>query len=139
MENLKFDPNVTYRFLIAFFGENDEEEGYVEVRHFTVDLDEKSFERLSWLDEYEDCAWTEKWRNMAHTYGQLGNCTDPESGEFGFDSNEYWEKDNRTKVMQEWHNFLTSHGFVCGQIESCEYEIEDYLARTEAEGMLPKM
>lgn len=78
----RFNPNLTYRFVIFFsMGDNDavDELGpeRVVVKSFTIGMTEEHFSRLIYLDDHTDGAWTRFWQKTAWKFGQLGECTDP--------------------------------------------------------------
>ena len=128
-----FDPDRTYRFFIAFHtGDDDDLElrgpERVVVKSFTIDLTADSFEHLSYLDDHTDPegAWTRMWRATAHRFGQLGDCTAPALGVFGFDTHEIDDDLQQTRLMRVWKWFLRHQGYASGPIETTVHTPDVY-------------
>ena len=128
-----FDPDRTYRFFIAFHtGDDDDIElrgpERVVVKSFMIDLTADSFEHLSYLDDHTDPegAWTRMWRATAHRYGQLGDCTAPALGVFGFDTHEIDDDLQQTRLMRVWKWFLRHQGYASGPIETTVHTPDVY-------------
>lgn len=131
MMDIAFDPDMTYRFYVVFLvGDDDdvEEQGpeRVIVKSFTIAVTADDFERLVFLDDYTEGAWDGFWRKTRWKFGQMGLCTNPSEGLFGFDTNEIDEPLQQDRLMRTWRWFLRRHGYTTGPIETMNLTLEEY-------------
>lgn len=132
----RFNPNLTYRFVIFFsMGDNDavDELGpeRVVVKSFTIGMTEEHFSRLIYLDDHTDGAWTRFWQKTAWKFGQLGECTDPAIGLFGFDTSEIDTDLQQNRLMRVWKWLHRRHGYMTGPIETMTLTPEEHEERGE--------
>ncbi len=120
-----FNSTMTYRFFIAFHtGDNEDLKlcgpERVVLKSFTIDVTSENFEKLSYLDDHDNHkgAWTKMWRATAHKFGQMGDCTAPALGVFGFDTHEIDNKLQMARLIRVWKWFLRHHGYQSGLIET---------------------
>tara|TARA_B100000929_G_scaffold65886_1_gene50241 strand:- start:8352 stop:8912 length:561 start_codon:yes stop_codon:yes gene_type:complete len=126
-----FNPDMTYRFFIAFHVGDDEDlelrgPERVVVKSFTIAMTSDTFERLIYLDDHTNGAWTDMWRWSAWKIGQLGDCTAPALGVFGFDSHEIETEAEQDRVMNAWKHFMQRHGYPTGPIETATHTPDDF-------------
>jgi hypothetical protein len=126
-----FNHELTYRFAISFHvgDDDDQDECGPErtiVKHFTIGLTPENYERLVYMDDHADVAWTNMWRATAWKFGQLGLCTAPSLGIFGFDTQEIDEPLEQDRIMRIWRWFHRHHGFETGPVETVTYTPDEY-------------
>lgn len=126
-----FNPDMTYRFVISFYvGDDDDQEACgparIIVKHFTIVLTAENYERCLYLDDHTDNAWTSLWRATAWKFGQLGLCTAPALGLFGFDTQEIDEPLEQDRIMRVWRWFHRHHGFETGPVETIVHTPDGY-------------
>ncbi|WP_298841952.1 hypothetical protein [uncultured Salinicola sp.] len=117
-----FDPDKTYRFHIAFHTGDDDDIDLrglerVVLKSFNIALTAEGYERLAYLDDHEG-VWTRMWGATAHKFGQLGDCSAPALGVFGFDTQEIDDELQQDRLMRVWKWFLRHHGYATGPIET---------------------
>ena len=132
----RFNPDMTYRFVIFFnVGDDDALDEFgperVVVKSFTIGVTGEDFARLVYLDDHTDGAWTGFWRKTAWKFGQLGLCTDPAIGLFGFDTSEIDTDLQLDRLMRVWKWFHRRHGYATGPIETMTLTPEQYEERGE--------
>ena len=126
-----FDPDMTYRFVVFFnVGDNDavDEVGpeQIIVKSFPINVTANDYDRLVYIDDHTNGAWTRLWQTAAWEFGQLGNCTDPSIGIFGFDTDEIDGQDQMDRLMQVWKDFHDTQGYETGSIETMILTPEEY-------------
>lgn len=131
-----FNPDLIYRFHIMFFvGDDDDVEEVgperVIVKSFTIAVTAENFERLVYADDYTDFGWDRFWRKTRWKFGQMGLCTAPSRGLFGFDTVEIDEPLEQDRVMRVWRWYIRHLGYETGPIETMTLTREEFDATDE--------